>query len=340
MSIQSDYRKFNANPFIRDIMTIPAHKYIISLIATVAALIGASAQEPTTLFPYPTVPDSRTTLTERADYFVTHFWDRANIKQSFSTLSKLNKAFGDWAELMPYSTADTVHAAIDKYIAAVVKTGGDNTLEMGKIAHNWFACDTAQYSSEELYLPFCRAVAQHKKIPSAERARFQAETKILENSSIGKRVADFQFITPQGEKKNLYGEVAPNIILFFNDPDCMDCIMAKTRFSADYHVNSLIDKGLLKIISIYPGEASDEWRGQASRYPENWTVGAADGIDEFFNLEEMPSIYYLTSRHRVKAKNLIVDNLLRAIQLLDDQQAASPAPANEVQPSNSDSATE
>ncbi len=322
-------------------MTIPVRKHIIGLLAAVALVFGASAQEPTTLFPYPTVPDSRATLTERADYFVKHFWDRANIKQSFSTLSKLNNAFGDWAELMPYCTADTVHAAIDKYIAAVVKTGGDNTLEMGKIAKNWFACDTAQYASEELYLPFCRAVAQNKKVPSAERALYQAEYKILENSSVGKRVADFQFTTPQGEEKNLYGEVAPNIILFFNDPDCMDCIMAKTRLSADYHVDSLIDKGLLKMISIYPGEASDEWREQASRYPGNWTVGASDGIDEFFDLSEMPAIYYLTSRHRVKAKNLIVDNLLHAIQLLDDQQPTSPATTVDEQPTtDNDSATE
>ncbi len=314
-------------------MTRLTIKYAIALLAMTASVLFAGAQAPTTLFPYPTVPDSRTTLTERADYFVTHFWDRANIKQSFSTLAKLNTAFGDWAELMPYCTADTVHAAIDKYIAAVVKTGGDNTLEMGKIAQNWFACDTAQYSSEELYLPFCRAVAENKKVPSAERARFRAELKILENSSVGKRVADFRFTTPDGEQKNLYGEVAPSIILFFNDPDCMDCIMAKTRFSADFHVNSLIDKGLLKIISIYPGEATAEWREQAARYPQNWTVGACDGIDEYFDLEEMPAIYYLTSRHRVKAKNIIVDNLLHAIQILDDQQAAT-------QPANSESATE
>ena len=60
-----------------------------------ASVLFAGAQAPTTLFPYPTVPDSRTTLTERADYFVTHFWDRANIKQSFSTLARLNTAFGD-----------------------------------------------------------------------------------------------------------------------------------------------------------------------------------------------------------------------------------------------------
>lgn len=115
------------------------------------------------LFPYPVVPDSKTLLDQRCNYLVYHFWDRANIKQTFSTISKLQDAFGDWASFMPYATSDTVMMSIDRYIASVEKADAKMVPEMVKIAEHWFQGDSAEYSSDVLYLPFCKAGARAKK---------------------------------------------------------------------------------------------------------------------------------------------------------------------------------
>lgn len=200
------------------------------------------------------------TLTEKCNFLVYNFWERCNVKQSFSHLKKLDDAFGTWASFMPYAAADTVHMAIDNFIERVQKEAPKNLPEVGEIAQRWFYCDSAEFFSEELYLPFCRAVASAKKLPGSTKARYAAQLKILENSSLGSTLPDFSFTTPKGETMNFGDLRASRVILFFNDPDCFDCTLAKARLSADYNTNKLIESGLIKVVSIYPDSPSDEWK--------------------------------------------------------------------------------
>lgn len=296
--------------------TFDMKKSILTLIILLCAFARpahASADE--SLFPYPVAPDEKTLLSERCNYLVDHFWDRCNLKQAFSSLSRLDKAFGDWLAFMPYATADTVHMAIDRLITDVKKSG-PNTLELGKIAERWLYCDTAEYASEELYYPFAKAVAIHKKISSGDKARFEAQVKILECSQVGVTAPDFRFTAPDESEHTLSEATAHNIILFFNDPDCSDCTLAKVRLSADYSTNALIEAGALQIVSIYPGEATEEWKEKAGTYPSNWIVGASDEIDTMFDLRNPPVFYYLDEERKILAKNLIIDNILNALRLM------------------------
>ena len=296
--------------------------FFTTIILTIIACAGirAHAQQTDTLFPYPTAPEDLPTLTEKCNYLVYNFWDRCNIKQSFSSLAKLNNAFGTWAAFMPYATADTVHLAIDNYIKRVEKESPKSILEVGKMAQNWFYCDTAQFYSEEIYLPFCHAVASNKKIDKADRARYAAQEKIIESSGEGKIVPDFPFTHPDGTADNFANHRASRIILFFNDPDCFDCTLAKARLSADYNTQQLINAGLLKVVSIYPDSPSAEWKEAASGYPSEWIVGAWPNADEYFNLDEMPTIYWLDGRHKVIGKNIDIDRLLFLVQQIHLQQ--------------------
>lgn len=282
-------------------------------------VICAQNDEP--LFPYPTVPeDSKMNLHERCNFVVYNFWDRCNIKESFSTLGRLDKAFGTWLSFMPYATADTVHLAIDRYIAAVEKAAPKEMLQVGKMAERWLYGDTAQFMSEEIYEPFCEAVVRSKKVPKADKARFEAQLKILQSSALGKVVPPFSYTTPNGDKHNLGDVVASRVILFFNDPDCFDCRMLKTRLSADHNLNWLLEHGLVKLVSIYPSEPDDEWRNDVAGYPETWEVGASGDVDTYFDLSSTPVLYYLDGKHKVLGKNIAADNLIYALGLIYNQQ--------------------
>ncbi len=279
-----------------------------------------SAQNVNTLFPYPTAPEDIPSLTGKCNYLVYNFWDRCNIKESFSSLNRLNDAFGMWASFMPYASADTVHLAIDNYLNKVEKVAPKSLPEVGKMARNWFHCDTAQYYSDELYMRFCEAIANAKKVPNAEKAIYAAEFKVLSSSSMGQKVPAFSFIQPDGVKSDFGNVIASRIVLFINDPDCFDCTLAKARLSADNNTNSLIEAGLLKVVSIFPGEPTEEWKAEASKYPANWVVGACENIDEYFNLDVMPAIYWLDGRHKVLGKEVPIDNMIFLIQQINSQQ--------------------
>lgn len=281
---------------------------------------GIVAQTSNPLFPYPTAPDDIPSLTGKCNYLVYNFWDRCNIKESFSSLNRLNDAFGMWAGFMPYASADTVHLAIDNYLKKVEKDAPKSLPEVGKMARNWFHCDTAKFYSDELYMQFCETLSKAKKVPNAEKAKYAAEYKVLSSSSVGQIVPQFQFVQPDGAKSDFGSVIASRIVLFINDPDCFDCTLAKARLSADNNTNSLIDAGLLKVMSIFPGEPTEEWKAEAAKYPANWIVGACENIDEYFNLDEMPAIYWLDGRHKVIGKEIPIDNLIYLIQQINSQQ--------------------
>lgn len=281
---------------------------------------GLVAQTSNPLFPYPTAPDDIPSLTGKCNYLVYNFWDRCNIKESFSSLNRLNDAFGMWAGFMPYASADTVHLAIDNYLKKVEKDAPKSLPEVGKMARNWFHCDTAKFYSDELYMQFCETLSKAKKVPNAEKAKYAAEYKVLSSSSVGQIVPQFQFVQPDGAKSDFGSVIASRIVLFINDPDCFDCTLAKARLSADNNTNSLIDAGLLKVMSVFPGEPTEEWKAEAAKYPANWIVGACENIDEYFNLDEMPAIYWLDGRHKVIGKEIPIDNLIYLIQQINSQQ--------------------
>lgn len=293
------------------------HLKTLLLWLCLACGLAANAQRENTYFPYPQVPEDLTSLTQRCNFLVDKFWERCNIKQSFSSVEKVGEAFGDWVSFMPYATADTIFPAIDRYIEDVAKTGGDNLKAMVEIAEQWMYTDSAEYYSEELYLPFCKAGAEHKKMPKKDKARYAAQLRVLENSSLGKTVGPFDYQLADGTKGNFADVIASRVILLFMTPDDFECSLAKARLAADYNLNALVNSGLVKVMAITPGQPTEQWKADAASYPEGWIVAAMPDAEAVFDLSAKPSIYYLNARHKVLGKHLSVDNMLLGLRQIN-----------------------
>lgn len=264
------------------------------------------------LFPYPVPPADMERLDERCDYLVSHFWDRCDFKSALSKTEKLNNTFGDWISFMPYATADTVHAAIGRLLDSVKKSG-PHTLAIARMAEQWVYSDTADIYSEEIYYPFAQAAASHRKISGADKARFESQVRIIDNTRTGGVVDHLRYVTPEGLPGSLADIHTQVIVLFFNDHDCDDCTLARVRLSADINANALIKGGLLTVMSIEPNGSSTEWLAATSSYPAEWVVGASEDADQYFSLRTSPSFYLLDARHKVLAKDFDIEGLLRAL---------------------------
>lgn len=290
-------------------------RLILVILAFVLLLPSIKANE--TYFPYPQPPEELTTLAQRSNYLVEHFWDRCNFKSAFSSTERLKNAFCDYIAFMPYAAPDTVHTSINNLIDKV-KKNPKNLLTLAIIAEATLYGDSAMYWSDELYLPFAEAVVNTKKISKTDRARFEHQVSILKGSQVGMTAPNLELITPLGETIMLDSISAQHIILFFNDPDCDDCRIAKTRMSANLEANNLINAGVLKIVSIYPGEPDEEWIAETTDYPKNWIVGASVNADLLYDMRTKPTLYYLQSNHEIVLKNLVIDNVLNAFILLNN----------------------
>ena len=263
-------------------------------------------------FPYPQAPENLTTLSQRANYVVEHFWDKCNLKSAFSSRDKMSKAFRDYITYMQFASKDTTISSINNLIKTVQKTPKD-MLTLGEIAEETLYGDSAMFWSDELYLYFANAVIDTKKLSKAEKARYKHHSTILTNSMVGSKLSNFTFTTPSGEKVEFDSVSAPAIILFFNDIECADCQLAKVRLATNINLNKLVDNGVIKIVTIYPGEPSKEWKAEVESYPSNWIVGANENIYDLFDMRTTPTIYQLDDKHTIIAKNINVEGIINVV---------------------------
>ncbi len=293
------------------------------LIAIAILVPSLQMQADQTLFPYPEAPESLQTMDQKCSYVIEHFWDRCNINQAFSTRTKLQQAFNDYIQIVPYANADVVHKSVDQLIEKV-KKNPKNLLALAEMAEGVMYSDTAHIVCDEVYYPFAKAVADNKKIKSAEKARFVAHARILGGSQVGMTAPDFTYTSPDGTTHK-FSELAPSyVILFFNDPDCADCMMARVRLAADYNINQFIKRGQLNIVSIYPGDPTDEeWIEGSKRLPDNWIAGASSEVDQLYDMRRQPVIYYLNTKHNILSKSMTVDQLLNAFREINTRQNAA-----------------
>lgn len=296
-------------------------RFIYVLITIAAALSAFSIRgvEPATeLVVYPMPPDSMVNLRDRCDFIINRFWDRCNFEQAVLHPQEFNKAFGDWIAIMPHASADTVYAAIDKVLERNAKKK-DIILTLATMAENWLYSDTAQYRSTDIYLPFARAAASNKKISKAERARFEAQAKVMESSSVGATIPVIPIVHADGSKGTTADLQGGSILLFFNDPDCSDCSLARARLSCDYATSELVKKGTLTIVSVYPGNPEGEsWEKSVKESPEGWITVAMPKAYDYFELSSTPMFYFLSKAHKVLRIEREPDGFIDAFRMANN----------------------
>ncbi|MDE7473310.1 MAG: DUF5106 domain-containing protein [Muribaculaceae bacterium] len=299
-------------------------KLLFKTIILIAILVpNLHAKADTTLFQYPTAPESLENMEDRCNYVIEHFWDRCNINQAFSTRNKLQQAFSDYVDIMPYASADKVHESVSNLIERV-KKNPKQLLGFAEMAEAILYSDTATFVCDEVYYPFAQAVADNKKIKPAEKARFVAQAKILSGSQVGMTAPDFTFTQPDGTKCKFNEIPAGYVILFFYEPDCTDCMMARVRLAADYSINEFIKKKQLNVVCIYPGSPDDAtWLDITKRMPDNWIVGACEDVDKIYDMRHEPVIYYLNSRHKILSKSMSADQLINAFREINARSTSS-----------------
>lgn len=323
-------------------------KILISCLLAIFITAGdatAAAQtapaDPMLLVTMPEVPSSIERLDQRCNYILNKYWDTFNPKSSFSSHDRLNHTLGIFFGFTPYATADTVHLAIDKVLGMVAKAEPKNLIKLAKIAECWTMSDTAEYLSEELYFPFVEAVALNKKAKGPERDRIVHQYNKLLHSRVGETIDDIDLIRPDGGTDKLSALSNRHTLLFFFDPECDDCKFAKVRLDADYTIGTLVKRGIVTIIAIYPGEADEAFRKAAADMPKGWKVYALPQAGDIFTLEVSPEIYYVNRRRKILAKDLSVDGVLNAFRaMVERSNVQLYTPEAQTEPAADTTATE
>ena len=290
-------------------------RFIKHLITTFVVLISAvmPALGEDTYFPYPQAPDEMQNLTQRSNYIVDRFWERCNFSNAFLSRDKMKQAFTDYINIIPYATTDTVEISIDNLIGKVRKQPKD-LLTLAQIAQETMYGPDAEFWSDDLYLPFVRAVVANKKIPKADKAPFRKQLKVLENCQTGIPAPGIDLTLRDGTKFNTDSLKAPLTILFVNSPDCTDCMMDRVKLAANVSAIRHIDDGKLQIVVIGTVPYSTEWAESMSAVPQTWVAGTNPDIDTILDIRIKPEIYILGSNHKILVKHATMDNIIPMLE--------------------------
>ena len=280
---------------------------LLGLLLSLGISFGAKAD---TYFQYPLIPDSINIFQSRCDYLARHFWDFCDMKKAFSAKSRMAEEFKVYISILKNATPDSAIASVVRFNKQLEKQPADQ-LFMAECAENLLYGDTAEVWIDELYLPFAHAVASNKRIDKASKARFAHQEKILKNSLVRFPAPSIPYTTREGASGNLDNDSAQVVVVFFNDPDCENCNMARIRLDADISMTELIQEGKAKVVSISLTDPTPEWKEAVSSYPSTWVVAASPDADMNIDLRAgTPEFYILDRKHNIHFKHLGINQVL------------------------------
>lgn len=286
-------------------------RYIIAgaFLVFSSAFFQVSAQtviEIEPLFEYPVAPEDLTSLTDKSNYLVEHFWDAMDFKSTQPVdQNALNDAFKVFSVPLRWSDKAKADAATAKLLENISKNP-ILMLQFTKAAEETIYGPRAEVWIDEVYAKFLNALMKNKKIPESRKRKYEKQLSALIKSSVGSRAPEFTFVKTDGSKAK-YFPMATNTIIIFGDPRDTDWRMKRLRLEANTYLTDAVDKGKINILYIVPSKF-DGWEKEISSYPSSWTVGLAqDGLDSVYDMRVTPSVYAVGGDGNIMIKNATVE---------------------------------
>ena len=277
------------------------------LAAAVAALLSlpVAAQETNTvkpLFEYPEVPEKLTKPNLRANFMVAHLWEKYPLdKEPIADAASFHETFTDYLSFFTIADRDEVEKSIKNYVERVAKNERNLYLTVGILDAEVL----------NIYGSFCSDdVYTIKHVPGELKDVMKDNMRVLANSTVGTAVADMPLAKSPSGATSLAGIASEYTILFFNAPDCVDCSIYKVRLKANLAANTLIEAGVLSIVSVYPEGQTDGIDGEAA----NWNVASLPDFGKAYDMRIRPAVYFLDGEKRIVAKFVEIDNLLSTLE--------------------------
>lgn len=291
-------------------------KRLFFTLTLVACAWMGKAQDAAQWFQLPTVPENLEMLQDRTDYMVEHYWDFCDLKKAFSARDKMAQAFDTYVSFMPYASADVVYKSVEAFMDRLEKQPKD-MLYIGELAEGKLYSDTAEMISDDLYLAFIEPIIQNKRVDKTAKLRYQHQARTLSQSRLGSVAPAFEYEDIYGEKGTFAVDTARiGTVLFFNDPECGDCRMARIRLDADIRTSKLVEDGVMDIVSVLASDPEDYWREQAVSYPQKWKVVASEMVNEMYDLRHTPMFYVLNPNGAILLKTSDVEAIINIMAQL------------------------
>lgn len=276
------------------------------LIVAIATLLFSSklcAQDMGAGFVLPAIPETLTTLEQRADYLAQHYWDSLDMADMKAVESDVTRAaFADFVSILPYCTSQRDAFATLWRRCYPYRDAYYYMLELAE----FYLYDVASpQRNEECFIEALEVVVEDAEIEDIDKITVRSQLKLLKRNRVGEVAADFEFVDKEGAKHRLSEYRAEYLLLLFASADCDDCKRMKRVIDANTRLWMMLRRGSLAIVAITITDDTTAW--QATSVPERWIGGwdSEQAIEHasLYDLTTKPRLYLLDKEHRILLKN-------------------------------------
>ena len=274
------------------------------------AQVQLAEQQPGTLFAYPLAPDTCSTLEERCNFIITHFWDGFDISKPITDDAAFERTFRDFVDFFRYSHRNVVMSTVRDFINKA-QSNDSNLQKVGQVAESALYGTEAEYWSDEVYVAFAKALAGSKQLPRDVRDHYASQLARINSVQVG-AMLDFEFVGLDGLKQHLSDLNAKTFILLFLD-DSTDSMIGRLRLSTDVALNALLNEGEATLVCLCANKYTADWASAAAGYADNWIIGCGENLAKDLDLRAFPVCYMLDDQRTILNKTLSVEALMTAV---------------------------
>ena len=286
---------------------------IKSLLLTciIAAAQGQLAeQQPGALFAYPVAPDTCSSLENRCNYIITHFWENYDISRPIADDAAFEKTFRDFVDFFRFGHRNVVMTAV-RDLVNKAQSNTANLQKLGEVAERALYGPEAEFWSDEVYVSFIKPLAANKQLPKAVRDHYAAQLTRINSVQVGVPL-DFEYVGLDGLKHRLSELDGKTFILLFVD-DGAESSIGRVRLGTNVALNALLDSGEVTLVCLSLNKYSEDWARAAGGYGSNWVVGCGGNLAEALDLRVLPCCYILDEERVVLNKTQSVEGVLSAV---------------------------
>lgn len=282
----------------------PKRLFYAILLLTITAFCGKSQ----TIFQYPVAPDTCTTLESRCDYIIQRFWDNCDFTKTFANDSAYLSTMQDYFEIMQNANRQVGLASIRNLMFKAQANHSNFTKLMNYAEFLLFLRPTGMI--DDVYITFANAAAEASWLSKDAKKYYKDQIARISTSKMGEEMSNFAFNDAKGKKTHLYDiplDNAQALILLFTTNDA-DADIAKLRLSTDLKLNSYLNAGVIKLVSIDVSGKADV-KSDEAKYP-TWAYGSFKDALSTLDIRMLPAVFMLDADHKIMRKNIDIDELI------------------------------
>ncbi len=263
-------------------------------------------------FRLPHVPETLRTPEERATYLALHYWDHYDFRDTALVRDEniTEQAFVNFLSILPYTTADKAQEAMDTLFHRAA-TDKETLLLFMNMGDMYLYEPNSPMHNEEQHILQLQAVLRLSALDNTEKQRARSLLEMALRNRPGNVAEDFVFVLRNGKQQRLHQVKAKRLLVYFNDPECDDCIRTKEVLDGSALLNEELKRGELKVLSVCVEGKTAAW--EATVLPQGWMDAYDDSLrltrSGLYDLKAMPSLYLLDSDKRVLLKDASAEEI-------------------------------